>query len=81
MGKAWVRVVLLSISFMLFGAGSGQQLNVAQAKRAALETVEALRYSTELGPFHWPNQNGCDLSPQQIYAGKPILVRSLIQLM
>ncbi len=81
MGKAWARVISLSISFMLFGVGSGQQtMGTAEAKRAALETVEALRYTPELRPFHWPNQNGCDLSLRRVYAGKPILVRSLIQL-
>lgn len=80
MSKAYARIGLLSVCLTLFGAGSGQQaLSAATAKRAALETTEGLLRFSENKPFHWPDQNGCDLSSQQIYAGKPILVRSLTQ--
>lgn len=80
MGKVWALGLSL-VCLLLSEASSGQKvMSASELKRAALETVEVIR-GVDPGPLtahHWPKENRCNMSPQNLYAGKPLLVRNLI---
>ena len=55
-------------------------MSVAELKRAALETVKVASGidPRPLTAYHWPKGSKCNMSPQNLYAGEPLLVRNLI---
>lgn len=80
MGKVWALGLSL-VCLLLFGAGSGQKvMSASELKRAALETVKVASGidPRPLTAYHWPKGSKCNMSPQNLYAGEPLLVRSLI---
>lgn len=53
-------------------------MGVAEAKRAALETVETVRkFDGSLTVLHWPKGDGYATNPDMLYAGTPFLARPL----
>ena len=74
------RVAAVLLCLILGTSFAQPQSGLEKVKQRALETFRTLQAIIPGPVITWPKGKKCKMTPQNIYAGKPFLVRSLIHL-